>query len=205
MGASLLLIVILLPLNVAISWWNAHVAGKAWVDSKVVGGWPRLVVASTAIMSALGFTWAYSIIAAMLAIGFGYTAAANLLLQMTYVAIIVPLLGTGLVITVHSWQVAARRGGVLNYGVAAYNTFATATNTIQAARVLPGMLKDIGKGLAGAKSGDAKGRAAMLAIALTVLCLVAGILTTRAILLNAAKASLPDIEAHRRPYRSEAP
>ncbi len=46
-------------LNFAISAWNAYAVGRAWVETKVAGGWPRFMAWMGAIMSASGFSWCY--------------------------------------------------------------------------------------------------------------------------------------------------
>ena len=42
---STLTILAVLALNFGISWWNAYVCGRAWVESKAVGGWIRVATA----------------------------------------------------------------------------------------------------------------------------------------------------------------
>ena len=49
-------------LNFGISIWNAYAVGKAWVETKHAGGWPRIVCWAGAVMSASGFSWCYLII-----------------------------------------------------------------------------------------------------------------------------------------------
>jgi hypothetical protein len=50
------MMVLILVLNVGISWMNAGVSGRSWEESKALGGIVRLVVWCTAIQSAIGFS-----------------------------------------------------------------------------------------------------------------------------------------------------
>jgi len=132
---DVLIVIGLLALNFGISWWNARVVGQVWADSKVVGGFPRLVVWSAAIMSACGFTWVYLFVLTLLAIAGGaiepqYARAA---IEVGYLMIIVPIIGSGLILTVHSWMVAARERTLASYGTAAWNTYAQYHNLADAA------------------------------------------------------------------------
>ncbi len=47
---------VILALNFGISWWNARSCGRAWVESKAVGGSIRVLVWCGAIQSAIGFS-----------------------------------------------------------------------------------------------------------------------------------------------------
>ena len=146
-----------------------------------------------AIMSACGFTWCF-----LIPLAFGcqwagwltpeYTAAT---LELGYVVIIPAVLGSGLVITIDSWARFIKRPGLLNGGVAAYNTFAQVRNTMSAINMLPRAVGHLGDVLGGKRSrgGDSKGQAAMLVILLVAFSLFAGIFTTRWIILTVSQRS----------------
>ncbi len=183
---NILLIVLILLLNYGISWFNAWSVGRSWADSKAIGGWPRFMVWCGAVMSACGFTWCYIIPLALIA------GLANWLkpdyvqatLELGYVIIILPILGSGLAIWMDSLTTAWRRRDMRSIGVAGWNTFAMAHNTYSAAKTLPGIFKHLGEVFKG-KGG--KDKAIMLVLLLVIIALSAGILTTRAIILSTAR------------------
>src|SRR3546814_3942671 len=49
----------LLRLNGAISWWNAYACGRNWIEARMLGGWPWVMVCCGAIQSAIGFSMVY--------------------------------------------------------------------------------------------------------------------------------------------------
>jgi hypothetical protein len=181
-------IVLILALNVAISFWNAKVCGEAWAESKAVGGFIRWVVWSGAIQSAVGFSMLYVFMMA----GAGYVTgflslkAIEALLSLWYLAVIIPVLGTGLIITVHSWIVAYRERSLLNMGTAAYNTFAQAHNMYSA---VDGIGKSFGK-VGDLFDSDSDNPQAAIVFILAAVALAAGALTTYSI-INIYAGTLP--------------
>jgi hypothetical protein len=189
-----LLIGLVWLLNFAISIWNAYAAGKSWVEARVAGGWPRILVWSGAVMSASGFTWCYLIFLALTAYHFDYITSEQLAvaLNLGYVILIPGILLSGLMITLDSWARAFREGGFLNYGVAAYNTYAQIHNTYSAITTFGkafGSVSDFfGKG---GSSDSRDSKSGLVAVILLVaLALTAGILTTAFIIWRVA-ASTP--------------
>lgn len=182
-------IVFFLLLNFGISFWNAYVAGKVWAETKAAGGWHRFMTWMAAIQSASGFTWCYLLILLL-----GANAAALLPvywvkigLELGFVILIPGLLFSGLMITVDSWARAYREGGVLNYGVAAYNTYAQYHNTMSAIGSIGEALGDIFEAFSGGSKSsssddDNGGQAAILVIGLVICALAGGIITTAAII-----------------------
>jgi len=175
-------------LNFGISWFNAYFVGRAWADSKSIKGWPRFITWCAAIMSGCGFTWCYLIILALL---FGVLFPKVLppdyvlgTLELGYVILIVPILGTGLAIWMDSLTTAWRRRDLASMGIAGWNTFAMAHNTYHAAKDLPGILKHLDKLF---KGGDSKGKAVLLMILLVILALIGGALTTATIIRKTAR------------------
>lgn len=98
---SLLFIGIFL-LSIAISFWNARVCGLIWDEAKRAGPWTRVLVWSGAIQSALGFSMVFIFFEALAAAAFGKPKIANAMVGLWHIAIFVPLIGTGIIITVHS-------------------------------------------------------------------------------------------------------
>jgi hypothetical protein len=190
---AIALIVFVWLLNLGISILNAWGCGKAWAETKAHGGWRRFMTWMGAIMSASGFTWCYLSLLAFGAYSFQVLTAGQAMVAMEigYVIIIPGILFSGMMITIDSWARAYREGGVLNYGVAAYNTYAQIHNTYNAIEGMGGALSDIfksfGKGSSSSSSDDdAKGAAALVIIILVVVALTAGILTTAAIIKKVA-------------------
>lgn len=197
---ELLLIGFVWVLNFAISWWNAYVCGKAWAESKAVGGWHRFMVWIGAIMSAAGFTWCYLIFEALTAYHFGFIDAywMGITLQLGYVILVPVILFGSYAITLDSWARAISRGGILNYGVAAYNSYATYHNTYHAVNGFGKALGNVAEAFSGgggssrssSSNSKGKGEALMLlfVILLVALALIFGILTTTLIIKRTAAA-----------------
>ena len=153
---GLIAIVFLLFWNFGISWLNCWFVGRTWAESKAAGGWARVVVWSAAVMGTCGFAWCN-----LLVVGFllsdhvGIIPAKyilhdkqlELLWNMGYAIIILPILGSGLAIWADSIKQAYKERDGLSIGVAAYNTFAMAHNTYEAAKFLPTVFEKIGKSL----------------------------------------------------------
>ncbi len=182
------MLIILLLLTLGISFWNAKVCGEAWVESKAVGGWIRLVVWCGAIMAAIGFT---EVIAIVLILG---AADMNLLppetvkaaFSLIYVLIVPPAIGAGVIITIHSWIAWWREKSLLNLGVAGWNTFCDVYNMYHAVNNYGPALSeafeyfgDVFDSDSDSDSDDAKAKLALLLVAIAVL---GGIITTMAII-----------------------
>lgn len=206
-----LLIAFVWVLNFAISWWNAYVCGKCWVESKAVGGWHRFMVWMGAIMSACGFTWCYLIFESLTAYHFQFIDAywMTISLELGYIILIPVILFAGYAITLDSWARAFRRGGVLNYGVAAYNSWATYHNTYNAITTFGKAFGDVVDAFGGGSKGrsrsssDSKnaGQAlmALVVIFLVLLAAILGILTTTLIIKRtAASEPLPSLDELKR-------
>jgi hypothetical protein len=191
-----LLIAFIWILNFAISWWNAYACGKVWAETKSAGGWPRFMTWMGAIMSASGFTWCFLIPMVLGANHFEWlnADATRVAFELGYIMIVPGILFSGLMITIDSWARAYRDGGVLNYGVAAYNTYAQIHNTMSAIETFGGAFKDVGSFMGKAFSGDsedsAKGAAAFLAILLVVLAAAMGIILTFVIIRKSAAGEI---------------
>lgn len=177
-----LLLLGLLVLNFGISAWNAYAAGAYLTESRIIGGWMRVVTWCALVMSACGFTWVYLTVFTLTAVAFGKldTFWAEIALKLGYLIVILPVIGSGLGIWAHSLAEAYRRRSFGNAAVAAWNTYAQVSNTWDAARHAPGFLDDVLKAFSGRKSRS-KDDGALMVILLAVLALASGILTTGAI------------------------
>ena len=107
----MLMLVLVLGLNLVISFLNARNVGHVWAESKAVGGWIRLLAWCGAIQSAAGFTFVYAVVVGYIAVSTGYlpTAMLGVMMNLIYIMIIVPLIGSGIFITIQSWIAFGRR------------------------------------------------------------------------------------------------
>jgi hypothetical protein len=175
-------LILLWFVNLGISLLNSFGCAAAWAESKAVGGWQRFVVWCGAGMAVIGFTWCYVLVFVGVLAGFGVFGPddVNLALSASYVMLVPPLIGIGLVITIDSWVVAFRRGGFLNYGVAVWNTWAQVHNTLSAINNFGEAFGTVAKGLgdvAGKLNKGKDGWKAVLAFFVVVFSLGLGVLT----------------------------
>lgn len=199
---ELLLVAFIFVLNFAISIWNAYAVGKSWAEAKAHhqgghGVWPRVMCWAGAVMSASGFTWCYLTVLSLSAYYFQLLTMheVGIALQLGYILIIPGILASGLMITIDSWSTAYRQGGVLNYGVAAYNTYAQVHNTLSAIDTFGKAFGNVTdffgdrKSSSSSSDDDAKGAAALVVILLVVLAIAGGIITTTVIIRKTAAST----------------
>lgn len=178
---SLVTIVGLLVLNTIISLWNGYTTGRGWEDARVHGGFAYVLVWAGAVMSACGFTYVYL---ALFAFGFRFAGqltdeALQALLSLGYLAIILPILGSGLVIWIESVRRAWHTKRLGDMVVGGWNTYAQFGNMGRAFRDIPdawGVVDAFFGKRAKSKDGE---KATVLLLA--VLALAAGVLTTLAL------------------------
>lgn len=189
-----LLVAFIWVLNLGISWWNAYAVGKCWAEARAVGGYMRFMTWIGAIMSAAGFTWCYLILEAAIGAGTGLlsVSAVTFMLSLGYVILVPVILFASYAITFDSWARAIREGGILNYGVAAYNSYATYHNTVSAINGFGQALGAVGEGLGKIASADDEGKGIpiVVGIVLAIIAFGLGILTTVLIIKKSA-ASAP--------------
>ena len=185
---ALILFAVLL-LNVLISVWNCYAVGSAWKDTMALGDWfNKLVLRSAVIQSGVGFSMPILLVLAFASSAFLTSGAEPTLspeeakemmqaiFSLWYVAVIFPILGSGLAIWAHSLREAYRRRDFASIATAGWNSFAQIHNTVSAVNNLGGALGNVGelfsKALGG--KGDGKGKVAILVILLVGISLVAG-------------------------------
>jgi hypothetical protein len=190
---STLLIVFFWFLNFGISWWNSYACGRCWAETKAVGGWRHFMAWMGAIMAASGFTWCIMLPLVLGAnqLGFLNAEATKVTFELGYILIVPGILFSGLMITLDSWAQAFRQGGVLNYGVAAYNTYAQIHNTLSAIETFGTALKDVGSFFEGVSSGDSDsenggGIVVLIVVALLAISVAAGVILTTVIIRKTA-------------------
>jgi len=194
-----LILVVMLVINLGISWWNCKVCGENWVESKMAGGFYRLLIWCGAIQAAIGFSMI--IIVLVLFAGQEYIPpeVMKLSISMWYLTIIIPCLGTGYIITVYSWIAAFKERSLANVGTAAWNTFATIHNTYGA---VSGIKDSFGSIVSAINDVD-DARAKMFAYAciIAISSLAGGIIITTVLIRHYA-GTVPLPERRRRMSRS---
>jgi hypothetical protein len=183
------LLVGVLILNVLISIWNCYAVGTAWKDTMAMGTtFEKVLLWSGVIQSGVGFSMPILILLGLgfVAIATGgaepalTTAEATELLEgmfsLWYIAVIFPILGSGLAIWAHSVRTAFRERDLGSFAVAGWNSYAQVHNTLSAMNNLGGAFGDVGKlfGSALGGKGDGKGKLVALVIVLVIIALVAG-------------------------------
>lgn len=172
--------------NLYISLGNAYAVGLSWSEAKAIGGWVRVVVWSTAIMSACGFIWCELIFLVFGAALAGYLQPNDVetALRLGYVVVIFPILGSGLALWMHSLTNAWNRSNLSNVLTASYNTVALTYDALEAIHSLP----DIFSGLSEFyKDGGIKTKAQRTIFLLVILAVGAGIFTTIVVVRYAAR------------------
>lgn len=200
---SMLLLIGVMILNLVISFLNARNVGRVWAESKAVGGWVRVLTWCGAIQSAVGFTFVYAIVIAYIAVSTGYLPPQmlNVLMSLVYLLIIIPAIGSGILITIQSWINFARDKSLMNLGMAGWNTFAQAYNTYNAIQSFGPALDTVQEGLGGLFDGDGDSDSSSLrVILLAAIVLLAGVMTTT-VIIRRYEASLPVSEEVRRGNR----
>lgn len=193
------MIILILVMNVGISFFNAYVCGRSWEESKACGGILRLVVWCTAIQSALGFSSVSLLFLIYLAHDyvprFFTDVYFNGALNLWHLTIIFPIIGAGLSVTIESWVAAYRDASLLRLGNAAWNSFAQVRNTARAVENMGNALSSAGDPFKFTSETDDDGKDAGLAIlaSLIALALLGGSLITAAIIrFYSGTVPLPD-------------
>lgn len=182
----IIIFLLLLLVNFIISWYNASSVGKVWVEAKVIGGFTYFMTLMGAVMSAIGFTWVYVTVLALLlgALGKISSDAVQGILSLGYLLIIIPLLGSGLAIMVSSLITAWKQRTFGNVAVAGYNTIAQAYNSYSAIQTIPSALSTVVNLFGGKKS---KNTTTLVVILVVIGAIFGGILTTYAIIASTIK------------------
>lgn len=172
------MIVLLLAINLGISWLNCYSVGGIWAESKALGGFVRLLAWCGAIQAAIGFSSVIGFGIGYVVYSLGYLTpeAAKGAVSLWYLLIIIPALGTGFILMINSWIVAYRERSLLNMGTAAWNTFAQFHNMYSAIDGIGDAFQGVGKMFDG--DTDKEGVIALLAVAIVGVSLFGGVLLT---------------------------
>ncbi len=181
-------------INAGISWWNARVVGLDWVESKHLGGWIQFMTWMGWLMSALGFTWCYVTLLALLAKIGGYIDEQTMdaTISLGYLLLLPGALISGLFIWINSLILAWRKRDLPSIGIAAWNTFAQVHNTYAAIRGVGGAAKSVGSLFRSTDPDDIKRAAIATAVLIIVTTFAGGFITTEIIRRHyAASRPLP--------------
>lgn len=191
----MLLLFGLLLLNLAISWWNARAAGYSWAEAQAAGGWAKVMAWCAMIMSICGFTQVYAVTLALIGGATGHLPQhyVELTFKLTYVVIILPVIGSGMCIWIDSLVTAWRERTFGNIAGAGWNTFAQIHNTWSAVELLPGFLGDLKEAFN--SDDDEQAAPAAMVLLLVLIALLGGILSAVAIMRSAAKARAQQVLA----------
>ncbi len=197
-------LILILLLNAGISYWNAYVCGQSWAESKALGGWIRFMVWCGAIQSAIGFSSVLLFPLVFLAHAVFPTYFTELYVRgainLWYITVIFPVLGTGFAITIQSWVQAYRERDLLSMGIASWNTYAQIHNTMSAVENLGGAFSSVGEAFGSVftsatdDSDDPKATLAIagliIMVAIVLVALLAGALLT-ALIIHRYAGTLP--------------
>lgn len=178
-------ILLLMAWNFFVSVLNAIFCGLGWLEAKAAGGVARFMMWMGAIMSACGFTWVYMFILAFILQAFKPKWITpndiEAMLHLGYLVIIVPIIGSGLAITIDSWAYFWRKRTLGSGATTAYNTFAQVWNTYNAIRLIPESFHKVLDVFKGDKNRF------WIIVVLVAVALLGGILTTASIINMVAR------------------
>lgn len=129
--------------NVVVSWLNARMVGLTWDRSRREGGWAFLASICALVQSAVGFSMLVALAATAVAYACGYPRLASLVMDFWYLGIILPALGSGLVVTIDSIRTAMRERDLASGITATINTGIMVNNIWQSIGTVANALTDI--------------------------------------------------------------
>ncbi|WP_194791085.1 hypothetical protein [Pseudomonas sp. UFMG81] len=171
----LLILILVSALNLAISWWNCRTVGQIWDEARYVGGTMRLLAWAGAIEATLGFSSVLLLLVTLYFYANGQLPQEYLdaVSSLWYLLIIIPAMGSAVVITVHSLENAWRERNFSNIAVAAWNAFATAQRLERATHAMPAAFERVTKLFQGKDD-----RKAALVVLIVLIALTGGALIT---------------------------
>jgi hypothetical protein len=182
-----LLGIFFLVLNIAISVLNAAGAGYNLYEARQAGGMALIMNWCGRIMSWIGFTYVISILFAFALVLINsdkYTELSEMVLNMGYITILIPLLSVGAFITGQSLINAWRHRSAGNIVAAVWNVGAMTHNTVSAVKFAPGIVKKI---IDFARKNP---NMAVWAFAIVLLSLVMGVIISNAITMKVYQSRL---------------
>lgn len=191
---ALLGLLLLMVLNGGISFLNAVGCAYSDAETKAVGGWQRFVWWCAWVMSGLGFGSCYILVFGCIGYGVGVIDETNagFMMSLWYVLCAPAFVGAGLAITVDQWARTFRQGGLLNWGVSVWDTYAQIHNTMSLVQNFGGAFKVVIEGL-GRIGKEKDGWKLVLAALVALFSIGLGFLTTHLIVRRfSASHALPN-------------
>ncbi len=192
---AILLLLLALALNFAISWANAKYVGLYWSESKEVGGSFRAYIVVGYIMAIAGFTMVYGYILLLISPIFLQMAKVDentilmfeqLASDLIYLFCVITMIPTGFYIWIRSLKHFFERRTLSSGLTAGWNSFAQIHNTISAARNAPSAIGRVSEALFGGKSKKKNDTMVVqLAIFVVILAIFGGYFTASAIMKKA--------------------
>jgi len=137
-----ILVFLIIIINTLISAYNAYSCGRIW---SVCQGFMKIAAVAGLIVSVAGFIQTWVLLIGFITEYFGWLKpdALNALFSMTYVLIVLPVIGSGIILTIQSWIAAVRTRNVGSGAGAVWNTGATAYDIYQAMETLPNAFNSV--------------------------------------------------------------
>lgn len=144
MIVGFLLVFIVNPL---IAYFNAYTVGKYWNDIQYSSFWQKTISVSALVQSVIGFSM--PILGILLFIGYiTKTLTMNqidLSIDLLWLSIIIPIVGSGILITIESIKEAIRSRSFTNGALAIWNLGATIENIFNMVSNFGSVIKDFEK------------------------------------------------------------
>ena len=142
-------LVLMLLLNGAIATWNAWIIGRCWPMAGSFG--TKLLLVCGYVQSGIGYSSVLIVGLVLGGYGLGWldVAVVKFAFSLWYVLVIVPLIGTGFVIWLHSVLTCIKDPSIGGFAVGAWNTYAMYSNISSAVEHLPAALEAVGEGFSG--------------------------------------------------------
>jgi hypothetical protein len=187
---ALLMLLGVVALNLFISWLNCRSAGYMWAEAKRFGGFMRVLVWCAAIQSVVGFSSALILILGFTAFATGHLPKEYLeaTFSLWYLLVIFPALGSGLIITIHSFVQAWRERNIASVGTAAYNAFAMGSNIYNAVSDVPDAFGKVGNLF----KGDKDQQKVAMVLLIVAVAIGGGVLITMLLIRHYARAVPPE-------------
>ena len=162
-------------INPVIAYFNAKNVGECWTEVAQSSLWEKSILISALVQSVIGFSMPS--LGILLIVGY-FTKFLTLNeiylgIDLFWISAIIPLVGSGLIITIQSVKNAIKEKSLSSGLVAAWNVGATVENFIDLFYNFGSVLKDIGK-----RSDDENDVGVMMIVILVVCALFSGFLFT---------------------------
>jgi len=191
---------LILIANFVISWLNCRSCGRVWAEARAMGGWISLLAWCGATQAAIGFTMVFGFLIGAVAMHLGILSrsAAYQAESLGFLLIVIPSIGTGLILTLESWVRAYRDHSLANMATATWNTFSQLHNTYNAFEGIGSAFRGVKDLFSNDDESDSRGFIVLTVLLVVALSLLSGVLLT-AVLIHryAGTLSLPDSASNR--------